>query len=232
MQQLGKVVTETPGRRFVIPDVHGCVKSLEALLAQIDPQSVDQVFFLGDYINKGPSSKATLDMLLQLRTADAAFFFLRGNHDQKLIDYYNGEGGETLKNDLEELNATELMSVPDKLKAAYKSFLEDSDYFFISGSYILVHAGLDFSLANPFRDAHSMLNIRGFAYDSKKAMRRSIIHGHFPSSLESIKKAINTRSKVIPLDNGCVYSGNDGQGQLLCLELDSWTLFTQPNIDN
>jgi serine/threonine protein phosphatase 1 len=230
MQQLGKVVSETPGRRFVISDVHGCAKSLEALLAQIDPQPVDQVFFLGDYINKGPSSKATLDLLLQLRTSDAEYYFLRGNHDQKLIDFYES-GEESLEAELKELSSAELLHIPEKLKQEYKSFLDATDYFFITGNYILVHAGLDFSLANPFRDGHSMLNIRGFAYDSKKAMRRSIIHGHYPSDLATIKGAISSRNKVIPLDNGCVYPEKEGQGQLLCLELESWTLFAQPNID-
>jgi len=231
MQQLGKVVSEVPGRRFVIPDIHGCNKTLEKLWSKIDPQKYDQVFFLGDYVNKGKNSRKVLDFLISLKDHPCDCYFLRGNHDQKLLDFYSNSGSET-EEELRAFNTSDLLDIEDSLKAKYEQFLSSTEFFIISGSYILVHAGLDFKLNNPFRDKESMMNVRGFTYDSKKAMGKSIIHGHFPLTQKVIKEAFNSRDRIIPLDNGCVYTDRDGMGSLLCIELNSWTLFTQENIDN
>lgn len=65
--------------RWIVGDIHGMLKPLEAVLsevARLDPYAL--LFFAGDYVNRGPSSKGVIDRLLTL--GDTARF-IRGNHD-------------------------------------------------------------------------------------------------------------------------------------------------------
>ncbi len=55
------------GRQVVISDIHGCLDTFEALLNQIKLTENDQLFLLGDYINKGKNSKDVLDLVIKLQ---------------------------------------------------------------------------------------------------------------------------------------------------------------------
>lgn len=64
--------------RWIIGDIHGCAKPLDRLIeavTEIDREAF--FFFVGDYINRGPDSRAVVDRLLRLKNAR----FCRGNHD-------------------------------------------------------------------------------------------------------------------------------------------------------
>ena len=54
-------------RTLAIGDIHGCNAALSALLEQVQPDPADQIIFLGDYIDRGPASRAVIDTLLELR---------------------------------------------------------------------------------------------------------------------------------------------------------------------
>ncbi|MCD4664857.1 MAG: metallophosphoesterase, partial [Bacteroidales bacterium] len=42
---------------WVIPDIHGCANTLRGLIEDlIQPSKHDWLYFLGDYIDRGPSS--------------------------------------------------------------------------------------------------------------------------------------------------------------------------------
>jgi serine/threonine protein phosphatase 1 len=73
---------------FAIGDVHGCYDKL-MLLAQyrsyIDRRPY-RFIFLGDYIDRGPNSRAVIELLMELQTsADPPCIFLWGNHEQMLL---------------------------------------------------------------------------------------------------------------------------------------------------
>ncbi|RZJ78993.1 MAG: serine/threonine protein phosphatase [Brevundimonas sp.] len=75
-----------------VGDVHGRADLLEPLLKAIwndrQPGREHIVVFLGDYIDRGPDSPLVLDMLLQLKdTPGVTWRFLRGNHEQALLDF-------------------------------------------------------------------------------------------------------------------------------------------------
>ncbi|HEX4124390.1 MAG TPA: metallophosphoesterase [Tepidisphaeraceae bacterium] len=64
--------------RWVIGDIHGMLRPMEALLEAILGRDASARFiFVGDYINRGPDSRGVLDRLVTLPNAT----FLRGNHD-------------------------------------------------------------------------------------------------------------------------------------------------------
>ena len=70
-------------RHWVIGDVHGCHQSLLNLLAVLP--SGDHLVFLGDVINRGAATEATMDLVWDLVRLGRATW-LRGNHEQDLID--------------------------------------------------------------------------------------------------------------------------------------------------
>lgn len=226
---LGKVIPKSSGRKLAIGDIHGCIKSFEALIDQIKLSKEDQLFLLGDYVNKGPSSKAVLDFILTLSDTYQVFPLL-GNHDLKMLEFLNGTNVQ-LKEELIEENSEDLLSVSGTEKEKYIAFLSSLHYYFILDDFLLAHAGFNFSLANPFLGKEDIINIKEFFYDSSKAQNKTVVHGHAPYPLDFIKKHIQERSKTLPLDNGCVYPDREGQGNLLCLELNSAKLFIQPNIE-
>lgn len=71
-------------RTLAIGDIHGCLRALDTLLEQVDPQSDDLVVTLGDYVDRGPDSKGVLDRMEELR-ARCRCLSLRGNHDLMML---------------------------------------------------------------------------------------------------------------------------------------------------
>jgi serine/threonine protein phosphatase 1 len=64
--------------RWIIGDVHGMLRPLEGLLGGIERADKDaKLYFVGDYVNRGPESKGVIELLLTLKNAR----FIRGNHD-------------------------------------------------------------------------------------------------------------------------------------------------------
>ena len=77
--------------RYVSTDLHGCLLSFRHLVEhrlKLRPQ--DELYVLGDYVNKGPDSRGVLDYLMQLPQRGYRVHCLRGNHDQELLDAAQG----------------------------------------------------------------------------------------------------------------------------------------------
>lgn len=222
-------------RRIVITDIHGCYHSFKNLLEQqVSLKKDDKLFLLGDYINKGPHSRKVLDYLLKLQESDYRLFMLRGNHEQELLDVYEGKkgldsflskGGITLLRNFE-------LEHPAELPEKYISFCRDLSYFIALPDFLLVHAGFNFSRQNPFVRSDELLNIRDYSVDPAKTGGRALIHGHTPTNLKQILESLRKRNSLhYSLDAGCAYRDNPKQAHLLALELDTWKVHCQPNID-
>jgi serine/threonine protein phosphatase 1 len=71
------------GRTFCIGDIHGDIDQLYALLRRMGPlDKSDKVVFLGDYVDRGPDSKAVIDFVRhELPKTGATIVALRGNHE-------------------------------------------------------------------------------------------------------------------------------------------------------
>lgn len=74
-------MSQTSHRRIVIGDVHGHYDGLMLLLEAIAPGSDDQVYFLGDLIDRGPKSSQVVNFVQQ-----SSYHCLLGNHEQMLLD--------------------------------------------------------------------------------------------------------------------------------------------------
>jgi serine/threonine protein phosphatase 1 len=82
-------------RTLAIGDIHGCNTALTNLLKAVQPSREDQIIFLGDYIDRGPSSREVIETLLGLQKSCSPIF-LRGNHEVMILDAHN----DPLKSDL------------------------------------------------------------------------------------------------------------------------------------
>ncbi len=221
--------------RWVITDIHGCFHSFKALLEQqIKLQARDTLFLLGDYISKGPFSKAVLDYLMQLQAAGFELHMLRGNHEQEILNVLEGttslttlreKGGLTF---LQNFNAAHPAEIPEH----YIHFFNRLDWYYSQHDWLLVHAGFDFSADDPFIPADTLVNIRDYRVDLEKTAGKRVLHGHSPTDLEQIELTLRADTALhLSLDAGCVYKKNPRQGHLLALNLDSWQWKTQKNID-
>lgn len=122
---------------WVIGDVHGCLETLEALLRrlEIDPRR-DRVAFVGDLVNRGPSSLGVLRRVRGLaEQMDERFACVLGNHDLHLLGQALGEparDGDTFD---------EVLSAPDA--ASLVSWLRARPLAALVGNALVVHAALD-----------------------------------------------------------------------------------------
>ncbi|PSB29396.1 metallophosphoesterase family protein [Stenomitos frigidus] len=76
-------MSEANHRRIIIGDVHGHYEGLTTLLDAIAPGEGDQVYFLGDLIDRGPDSSSVVDLVQQ-----QGYHCLLGNHEQLLLDAF------------------------------------------------------------------------------------------------------------------------------------------------
>ena len=74
---------------YVIGDLHGALTLLQSLLDLLPLQPQDHLVFLGDYMDRGDESVATVLFLGQMATTQRCIF-LRGNHDEAWLECWNG----------------------------------------------------------------------------------------------------------------------------------------------
>jgi bis(5'-nucleosyl)-tetraphosphatase (symmetrical) len=119
--------------RYAIGDVQGCDEELRALLAQLRfSADRDQLWFVGDLVNRGPGSLATLRLVRAL--ADNAVVVL-GNHDLHLLAVAYG-GRRRRRSDT--LDA--VLAAPDR--DALLQWLMQRPLAHAEGHDLMVHAGL------------------------------------------------------------------------------------------
>ncbi|EAY26744.1 metallophosphoesterase family protein [Microscilla marina] len=229
------------GRRFVVGDVHGCCLTLQQLVwKHLQFTTQDQLFLLGDYIDRGPDGAGVLDFIIGLQHQDYQVYPLRGNHEQMLLTAW--ESFQQLDPDTKALTCfadkvrdqSMVDHSQDCLLPRFERWLNNLPYYYALDNFYLVHAGFNFRKAAPFEDFYAMLWTMRFnlkRYHAIKAQRKHVVHGHQKTSLPEIKAAVASRAKVIPLDNGCYKHHIEDYGQLCALDIDNWELFYQPNID-
>ena len=239
-------------RKIAISDIHGCSKTFRALVEeQVVLEQDDELYLLGDYIDRGPDSKGVLDYIMELQEAGYSVNCLRGNHEEMLLAAANKTGDVEIwlfnggKETLDSFGTNDIAGIDEK----YYRFLRNLAYYFEVDDYILVHAGLNFvgkqrdenednflwKLHNPLRDLHSMMWIRYWYKDIdwKWLNGRKIIHGHTPVTNDDIWDMYDLfpQDQVLDIDNGCFAKSSPGLGQLCAFDMARVELYFQDNID-
>ena len=198
--------------RYAITDIHGCAFTFQRLLEQIKFGREDELYLLGDYIDRGPDSRGVLQYIWNLQGAGYQVYCLRGNHEQMLIDAINqGRPAWDYMPGHRERQQTLL-------------WMENLPLYFEIPGYVLVHAGLNFLIPDPLQDYQAMLWIRDWEEEVDRAWLgdRVLVYGHTPRTLAEVQEEVGDlrNRQIICLDAGCAMP-HDGMGYLVALNLDS-----------
>ncbi len=204
---------------YAIGDLHGCPAELEVLLGHVAPSASDTLVFLGDYVDRGLAVRPLIERLLSLRTEGPALVFLRGNHEDMLLDYLglpghygdafldNG-GGATLASYGVPFGAMGRAAAacfpPEHLR-----FLLDLRMSHACGRFLFVHAGVRPGVPLERQTAEDMLWIREEFFARAHDFPSTVIYGHTPQREARIELPYR-----VGLDTGLVY-GN----KLSCLDV-------------
>jgi serine/threonine protein phosphatase 1 len=221
---------EKGGRRLVISDIHGCVQTFARLLSKVNLNKEDQLFLLGDLIDRGPYSYNIIVKIWELLDQGYQIYILRGNHEQLFIDL-SAKSKEKLKSFAKKQYTLHLLTKDIRFRPVMRNFFKLLPHYYITGNQILVHAGINTSSEAPLKEYRDMLWIRSFQVTPSVLGNRQVIHGHVPTPLNTILKRIKDKKSRIPLDNGCIRAGRSGFGRLLCLNLDTNEVLAQKNVD-
>ncbi len=119
--------------RYAIGDIQGCMASLERLLALIDfSPGRDQLWLVGDLVNRGPRS---LDVLRWASQHDSSIVCVLGNHDIHLLARAVGSAAAKPRDTLDDV-----LSARDRDRLI--DWLRHRPLAHAEGSWLLVHAGL------------------------------------------------------------------------------------------
>jgi serine/threonine protein phosphatase 1 len=219
-------------RLFAISDIHGCFKPFYELIVNcIKLKKSDHLILLGDYIDRGDQSKDVIDFIIDLQNSGFRISPLAGNHEVMLLDsFYNPEILPLwlINSGMSTLDSFGSQTIKE-IDSHYLEFFNSLEFYRIIDDIVFVHAGFDDSAIDPFADKHSMVWECKTSYQNPALSGKTIIHGHRPKTVTYIKRLINEKSKVIPIDTGCVYKKELGYGNLSALEVYSMTLYSVPN---
>jgi serine/threonine protein phosphatase 1 len=188
-------------RVYAIGDVHGRADLLQMLLERIARDragaSEVRIVCLGDYIDRGTSTRQVLD-LLSGHELPAPVDALMGNHEAMMLACLDGLADwepwlangavETIfsygidarafarSGDFEELRERLLAAMP----AAHISFLRSLRMSIEIGDYFFVHAGVRPGIALDRQAAEDLIWIRHDFIDSDLYHGKRIVHGHTP----------------------------------------------------
>lgn len=212
-------------RIYAISDIHGCAHLLEPMLDVIDADvrlgRVSEAIevYLGDYIDRGPDSRSTLDLLVE-RSRSRNAIFLCGNHEAFLVDllrdpcrlpdWFRVGGLQTLLSygitPSPAPGPVEQSALVDRFWAAlpdpHREFLNALQLTYTCGDFFFVHAGV--RPGTPLQDqlVRDLLWIRDEFLDSQQEFGKFVVHGHTPV------KTADIRPNRVNIDTGAYATGN------------------------
>ena len=167
----------------MIGDVHGCYDPLCSLLAKLPPN--DHLVFCGDVINRGEAIPATMDLVWDLTQAGRATW-LRGNHEQDLIDALESQQGLSQHSTYGQLG--------DSIARQWLPRLHQLPLVYRGDGWCATHAGFntagepDLSIRDPFWED----------YDGRFGL---VVVGHTP------RPQVERLGSIVLIDTGAVYGG-------------------------
>lgn len=212
-------------RIYAMSDIHGRADLLQQMftvidrdLATIGPRRAIHVY-LGDYIDRGPDSNRTIELLIQ-RALKHESVFLKGNHEAFLLDVLNNPhqlqdwkqygGLQTLASyglrpslnpdpaeQVELIRELAQAIPPQQLK-----FFNGLRPRFVCGDFFFVHAGVKPGVPLARQQEQDMLWIREEFLESDRNFGKYVVHGHTPVQQPDI------RPNRANIDTGAYATGN------------------------
>jgi serine/threonine protein phosphatase 1 len=213
------------GRLFAIGDIHGCPDELGVMLNAIKPVSGDTVVFVGDYVDRGPSARDVIDLLMeQERASGAEFVFLKGNHEDMMCSFLGmpGSYGESFLFNggaatLDSYGVTEkdLPEAIGHIPDPHLAFVRRLATSYLRPPYLFVHAGVVPARELEEQRTEDMLWIRQEFIFAPHRLDATVVFGHTP-----MRAVMVDLPYKLGIDTGLVYGG-----KLTCIELNEGVLY-------
>jgi serine/threonine protein phosphatase 1 len=210
-----------------VGDIHGCARELERLIVGLRPEPDDRFVFLGDYVDRGPASASVVSLLLEIQQTLPKSVFLRGNHEDMLLDFLglDGKHGEAFVSNggirtlaSYGVDPPRAPSSPEairsQLPADHIAFFTATTSSFREGPWTFVHAGVRPGLPLEEQSREDLLWIREDFLRHEHDLDTTIVFGHTPQ-----RRVLFDVPQKIGLDTGLVYGG-----RLSCLDLSNTLL--------
>lgn len=203
---------------IAIGDVHGCARSLGALLDRLAPTEDDHLVFVGDYVDRGPDSKGVINQLFDLEEITQCTF-LRGNHESLMLDYLDRGAFDLwrMNGGIATLESYRTAEGKIEIPESHVTFLRETELYYDDTDFFFVHAGLrpDMSIQDNIRrvDERIFLWERSHLHANHVAWEKPVVCGHTPHS-EPVSE-----EKLILIDTGCVYHSHPMMGRLTAVRL-------------
>ncbi len=205
------------------------------MLAKLSLRKSDRLYLLGDYIDRGPDSRGVLDIIISLMNAGYDVQPLMGNHEDMLLRTITGDHDAWSRNWQEMFGNETLRSfdvaTPAEIPLHYLELLGSLKLVALEHDYVLVHAGLNFRVADPLKEStpFQCLWLESGSAQKEKLGGRTLLTGHTVTTISQIRGSL--RSPRICLDNGAFTNRPPDYGNLVALNLDRQELLYQQWID-
>ncbi|WP_435895092.1 metallophosphoesterase family protein [Oceaniferula spumae] len=165
-------------RTLAIGDIHGCLTALKTLVEVAGVTPEDTLITLGDYVDRGDSSRGVIDYLIELRKTHQ-LITLRGNHESMMEEarstadqfhFWAANGGYQT---LESFGVEDVHEIP-KL---YWKFLKSLESWYETENHIFVHAGLSADLPLKEQPPLSLYWMK-FSQNQPHESGKTIVCGH------------------------------------------------------
>lgn len=131
-------------RVLAVGDIHGCTRAFDALLGVVELQFGDTLVTLGDYVDRGPDSKGTLERLIELdQRSEISLVPILGNHDQMMLEAKGGKAQDWLHGyGLPTLASYGAEAGIEQVPAEHWAFLERCVDHYETANHLFVHANV------------------------------------------------------------------------------------------
>jgi protein phosphatase len=219
--------TTESGYLDIVGDVHGCLDELLELMGAlgyrverreaeftVTPPAGRKLAFVGDLVNRGPSTVGVLRLAMEMERTGQAFF-VSGNHDLRLLNAltnYFAMRSSDLVQSLEQIEKE-----PEEFRTRVVEFLGGlaSYALFDGGKLAIAHAGL-----KEWMQGRNSVEVSEFALHGETTGRKDeygvpirrnwaagyrgrtlVVYGHTPCAEP------RWLNNTIDIDTGCVYGG-------------------------
>jgi serine/threonine protein phosphatase 1 len=225
---------------YIIGDVHGCYKSLLALIEQFPNKQKSKIVFVGDVIDRGKNSCEVVEFIMNNN-----YDCVKGNHEELFLEFAPNKDDEDLSNSsnwLFKCGGKETLDSYKSREIYFKHYdfiqnlplyLEYQDYKTIDDRYLVVtHSAVAKSwiLRNSDNNHHledfktMALWSRYKQYDNYDIFN---VYGH------TIRSEVKLTSFDCNIDLGCYQDKEKLPNPRLCaLEFPSMKIYTQESLEN
>ena len=200
---------------YAIGDVHGHLSVLEELFFSIPFKEKDEIIFVGDYIDRGPNSSGVVDFLIDRKKKFSKMIFLRGNHEDMFLDFFQGTNRYQENFFKEKVGVETLKSYghtpeePFFLSIEHQNFYQELLFLYETKNFLFVHAGFRPGIPISEQESSDMVWIREDFIGAKYNFGKPVVFGHSP-----MYEILDELPILLGIDTGLVFGG-----KLTCVKL-------------